>query len=242
MTSDMKKSQEFYAALFGWTYDVGDQETYGGYTTAFKDGKSVAGLMQSQEDGQGYPDMWSTYLRVDNIEQTMAAAKNAGAMPFMEPMDVPEQGKMAMIGDPGGAAVGMWEFGGHTGFQAHEVDGAAAWHELHSKDYAAAVDFYTNIFGLQASVMSDTPEFRYTNLVDGGKELAGIMDASGYLPAEVPSSWQIYFQTNDVDAAIALALTMGATIVNPAEDSPYGRIAGLTDCTGAMFKLVQPLG
>lgn len=240
MTSDISRSRDFYSALFGWHYEVGDQEKYGGYTMAFKDGKSVAGLMQSREDGEGYPDMWSTYLRVDDIDATMSAAKNAGAMPYMEPMDVPEQGKMAMLGDPSGASIGLWEFGGHTGFQAHEENGAASWHELHSKDYAAAVAFYRDVLGLQASVMSDTPEFRYTTLKDGDKELAGIMDASGYLSDEVPSHWQVYFQTDDVDAAIATALTLGATITNEPEDSPYGRVAGLTDCTGAMFKLVQP--
>lgn len=240
LTSDMNKSREFYTALFGWSYDVGDEEKYGGYTMAFKDGKSVAGLMQSREDGDGYPDMWTTYLRVDDIEASIGAARNAGAMVYMEPMDVPEQGKMAMLGDPSGASVGLWEFGGHTGFQLHEKNGAAAWHELHSKDYSAAVSFYRDVFGLTTSVMSDSPEFRYTNLMDGEQELAGIMDAAAFLPDEVPSSWQIYFQTDDVDASIATALTLGATIINPAEDSPYGRIAGLSDCTGAMFKLVQP--
>ena len=240
LTSDMKKSREFYTALFGWSYDVGDEEKYGGYTMAFKDGKSVAGLMQSREDGDGYPDMWTTYLRVDDIAATIGAAKSAGAMVYMEPMDVPEQGKMAMLGDPSGASIGLWEFGGHTGFQLHEENGAAAWHELHSKDYAAAVSFYRDVFGLDTSVMSDSPEFRYTNLVEGEKELAGIMDAAAFLPDEVPSNWQLYFQTDDVDAAIASALALGATIINPAEDSPYGKVAGLSDCTGAMFKLVQP--
>lgn len=240
MTSDVKKSREFYTALFGWSYETGDEEKYGGYTMAFKDGKSVAGLMLSGQNGEGNPDMWSTYLRVDDIAASMAAAKNAGAMAYMEPMDVPEQGSMAMLGDPSGATIGLWQFGGHTGFQAHEENGAAAWHELHSKDYQAAVSFYRDVFGVKASVMSDTDDFRYTNLVDGDKELAGIMDVSKWLPDEVPSSWQIYFQTDDVDATIAKALTLGATIINAAEDSSYGRIAGLTDCTGAMFKLVQP--
>ncbi|POH56861.1 VOC family protein [Arthrobacter glacialis] len=240
MTSDMSRSREFYTALFGWNYEVGDEEKYGGYTTAFKDGKSVAGLMQSQDGGQGYPDVWSTYLRVDDIAASVSAATNAGAISYLDPMDVPEQGKMAMLGDPSGASVGLWEFGGHTGFQAHEETGAAAWHELHSKDYPAAVSFYRDVFGLQTSVMSDTPEFRYTNLLDGEQELAGIMDAAAFLPDEVPSSWQVYFQTDDVDATVALALTLGGTVINAAEDSPYGRIAGLSDCTGAMFKLVQP--
>ncbi len=242
MTSDAKRSREFYTALFGWEYEVGDAEKYGGYTTAFKAGKSVAGLMQSHEDGGGYPDMWTTYLRVDNIDETIAAAKDAGAITYLDPMDVPEQGRMAMLGDPSGASIGLWEFGGHTGFQAHEENGAAAWHELHSKDYPAAVAFYQNVFGVETSVMSDTAEFRYTNLVDGEQPLAGVMDAAGFLPDEVPSSWLVYFQTDDVDATIAKALALGATIINAAEDSPFGRVAGLSDCTGAMFKLVQPLG
>ena len=240
LTSDVEKSKEFYTALFGWSYEVGDQDKYGGYAMAFKDGKSVAGLMPNPENGQGSPDMWTTYFRVENIAESMETAKNAGAIAYMDPMEVPAQGKMAMLGDPGGASIGMWEFGGHTGFSAHEESGAAAWHELHTKDYNAAVHFYTDVFGLKASVMSDTPEFRYTNLVDGDKERAGIMDASTFLPPEVPSSWHIYFQIDNVDSTIATALTLGATVINPAEDSPYGRIAGLTDCTGAMFKLVQP--
>lgn len=240
MTSDIKKSRDFYTALFGWSYEAGDAEKYGGYTTAFKDGKSVAGLMQNGPDSEGHPDMWSTYLRVDDIAASMESAKKAGAMAYMEPMDVPQQGSMAMLGDPSGATIGLWQFGGHTGFQAHEVNGAAAWHELHSKDYPAAVAFYRDAFGVQTSVMSDTDDFRYTNLTFGQKELAGIMDASKMLPDEVPSSWQVYFQTDDVDAAIATALTLGATIINAAEHSPYSRIAGLTDCTGAIFKLLQP--
>ena len=239
MTSNMARSQEFYTALFGWNYEAGDEEKYGGYVMAFKDGKSVAGLMQSQPDS-GYPDVWSTYLRVDDIAASIEAAKNAGRIVYLEPMDVPEQGKMAMLGDPSGASIGLWEFGGHTGFQAHEQNGAAAWHELHSKDYPAAVGFYRDVFGLEASVMADTPEFRYTNLRQDGRELAGILDAKPWLPDDAPSNWQVYFQTDDVDAAIAKALALGATIINEAEDSPYGRVAGLTDCTGAMFKLVQP--
>lgn len=241
MTSNMAKSQEFYTALFGWSYEAGDEEKYGGYTMAYKDGKSVAGLMQSQEDGQGYPDMWSTYLRVDDIDAAVASAKDAGAISYMDPMEVPEQGKMAMLGDPGGASIGLWEFGGHTGFQAHEENGASAWHELHSKDYPAAVGFYTGVFGLTPKAMGDSPEFRYTTLVDGEKELAGVMDAAGYLPDEVPSHWEVYFQVDDADASVAKALTLGATVINEAEDTPYGRLAGLTDCTGAMFKLIQPL-
>ncbi|MGA7204038.1 MAG: VOC family protein [Specibacter sp.] len=240
MTSDPAKAQEFYTALFGWTYEVGDAEKYGGYTMAFKDGQSVAGMMKSDQDDAGYPDMWSTYLRVDDIDATVAAATKAGAVTYMAPMDVPEQGKMAMLGDPGGASVGVWEFGGHTGFQAHAVTGAANWHELWSKNYPAAVKFYEDVFGWDTSVMADTPDFKYTTLGEGPAALAGIMDAANALPEQVPSNWQVYFQVEDTDAAVATALSLGATVIQPAEDTPFGRLAGLTDPTGAMFKIMQP--
>lgn len=240
MTSDPAKAREFYTALFGWSYEVGDQETYGGYIMAFKDGKSVAGLMQSSQDDAGYPDMWTTYLRVEDIDATVAAATAAGAVTYMPPMDVPEQGKMAMLGDPGGASVGVWEFGGHTGFQAHAVNGAANWHELWSKNYPAAVKFYEDVFGWNTSVMADTPDFKYTTLGKGQEALAGIMDAANELPEQVPSNWQVYFQVDDTDAAVATALSLGATVIQPAADTPFGRLAGLTDPTGAMFKIMQP--
>jgi predicted enzyme related to lactoylglutathione lyase len=240
MTSDTAKAREFYTALFGWTYETGDVEKYGGYTMAFKDGKSVAGLMQSNPDDGGYPDMWSTYLRVDDIDATVAAATASGGVTYMPPMDVPEQGKMAMLGDPSGASVGVWEFGGHTGFQAHAVSGAANWHELWTKDYPAALKFYQDVFGWKTSVMSDTPEFKYSTLGEGPGALAGVMDATNDLPEQVPSNWQVYFQVDDADAAVATALSLGATVIQPAEGTPFGRLAGLTDPTGAMFKIMQP--
>lgn len=240
MTSDPAKAKEFYTALFGWTYETGDVEKYGGYTMAFKDGKSVAGLMQSDQNDAGYPDMWSTYLRVEDIDATVAAATAAGGVTYLAPMDIPEQGKMAMLGDPGGASVGVWEFGGHTGFQAHAVSGAANWHELWTKDYPAALKFYQDVFGWKTSVMSDTPEFKYSTLGEGPDATAGIMDATGDLPEQAPSNWQVYFQVDDTDAAVATALSLGATVIQAAEDTPFGRLAGLTDPTGAMFKIMQP--
>ncbi|MDJ0355031.1 VOC family protein [Paenarthrobacter sp. PH39-S1] len=238
MTSDPDKAKDFYAQLFGWDYEVGDQETYGGYTTAFKDGRSVAGLMKN--DGQsGYPDVWTTYLRVEDINAAVEAVTAADGQIFMPPMVVPEQGSMGMIGDASGAAVGVWQFGGHTGFQAHGEPGAAVWHELHTRDYATAVKFYENVFGWETSVMSDTAEFRYTTLGAAEGAKAGILDASAFLPEGVPANWQVYFGVENTDAAIEKALSLGGQLIQPAENTPFGRLATLADPTGAMFKIDQ---
>ncbi|MFI8412640.1 hypothetical protein ACIGB6_09195 [Paeniglutamicibacter gangotriensis] len=57
-------------------------------------------------------------------------------------MEVPDQGKMAMFADASGATVGIWEFGGHTGYQLAAENGAPAWHELFTRDFEPAVKFY----------------------------------------------------------------------------------------------------
>ena len=101
MTSDIVKARQFYGELFGWECQAGDEEKYGGYTTARKNGKMVAGLMQKDAEQAGMPDMWSTYLRSDDAAATAAAVTANGGQVYMPPMDVPEQGYMAIFGDAG---------------------------------------------------------------------------------------------------------------------------------------------
>ncbi|MEW1812480.1 VOC family protein [Pseudarthrobacter phenanthrenivorans] len=239
MTMDPDGSREFYTQLFGWTYETGDEEKYGGYVMAFANGAPVAGMMKNDSQS-GYPDVWTTYLRVENIHQTADAVAAAGGQVFMPPMEVPDQGHMAMFGDAGGAAIGAWQFGGHTGFQIKGEHGTPYWHELHTRDYDASVAFYRDVFGWDTSIMSDTEEFRYTTLGNGGNARAGIMDASLYLPAEAPATWQVYFAVEDTDAAVESAASLGAHTIHPAEDTPFGRMATLADPTGAVFKVAQP--
>ena len=241
MTADVAAARRFYAELFGWDYETGDQEKYGGYVTARKNGKPVAGLMQKEPDQADMPDAWSTYLRVDDAAAAARAVEAHGGQVYVQPMDVPEQGHMAFFGDATGAAVGVWQPREMLGYELVGEPGAAAWHELHAKDYDAAVRFYQDVFGWETEVLSDTPEFRYTTMGSGMTAQAGIMDASGYLPAGVPSHWQVYFAVEDTDATIGRATAMGAVLQDGPSDTDFGRVAQLADPTGAVFRIIQPL-
>jgi uncharacterized protein len=242
MTSNTDTAKQFYGALFGWDFQTGDQEKYGGYITALKKGKMVAGVMQKDADQAALPDMWSTYLRTDDAAATAQAVTANGGQVFVAPMDVPEQGHMAIFGDASGASVGAWQPREMRGYELVAEDGTPAWHELHAKDYDAAVQFYQRVFGWDTDVMSDTREFRYTTLGAGPEAKAGILDASGSLPAGIPSTWQVYFAVSDADASLAKAVDMGGKVVDGPDDTPFGRIATLTDPTGAMFKIVADTG
>jgi hypothetical protein len=235
-TSDADGAKSFYGALFGWTATEPAPEM-GGYFTFEKDGKTVAGCMPN--DGEhGFPDAWSVHLMTDDAERTAAAVADHGGQVHMGPMAVGENGVTTMIGDPGGANLGVWQPGTQQGFELRNEVGTAAWFELLTREYDASVAFYRDALGWDARTMSDTEEFRYTTHGEGDGALAGIMDASGFLPEGSPAFWSIYFAVADADAALEQIVELGGEVLRPAEDTPYGRLADAADPTGTRLKVM----
>jgi predicted enzyme related to lactoylglutathione lyase len=237
-TSDPDAAQSFYGQLFGWKAETAGEE-YGGYINFSKDGVAVAGGMRN-DGSSGMPDAWSVYLATDDAQATADAAAAHGGQVLLAPMAVGELGTMLLLADAGHAAIGAWQPGLHKGFGILGEPGTPNWFELHTRDHAASVKFYETVFGWDAHAMSDSPEFRYTTLGEGETALAGIMDATSFLPEGVPANWQIYFGVENTDAALTQIVELGGAIVLPAEDTPFGRLAAASDPTGALFKLVTP--
>jgi predicted enzyme related to lactoylglutathione lyase len=235
-TSDPDKSCTFYEELFGWTSESAGDE-YGGYINFSKNGTRVAGAMRN-DGSSGQPDSWNIYLAVNDAKATVDTAQANGANVIVPAMDVGELGTMAVVTDPGGAAIGMWQPGQHKGFGIYDEPGTAGWFELHTREYPKSLDYYRKVFGWNIETASDSPELRYSVLQRGDEQLAGVMDASSFLPADSPARWDVYFKVADADATLAQINKRGGTTVQPAEDTPYGRLASATDPTGALFRLL----
>jgi predicted enzyme related to lactoylglutathione lyase len=235
LSTDTDASKAFYGGLFGWTFDSSGPE-FGGYITCSSDGHWVAGLMGRTPEMQS-PDVWGTYIATEDIDATVAKATAAGATVMAPPMKVGDFGSMALLFDPAGAVVGLWQADQHTGFQKYNEPGAVTWDELHSKNFAASTEFYTSVFGWGIEKTGDTDEFRYYQGQINGETVAGMMDSAGFLPEQVPSHWAVYFSVPDTDEALAKVVELGGSVIRPAEDTPFGRIADVADSTGAMFKL-----
>jgi predicted enzyme related to lactoylglutathione lyase len=237
-TSKPEVTRSFYCDLFGWTFEQGGEE-FGGYSTFFSDGIQVAGFMPNHGDAAA-PEMWSMYLAVEDAKATVDAVVEHGGQVFAPAMEVGDLGVMAVLADNGGAALGIWEPKEHKGFGVLGEPGTPGWFELHTREHEKVVKFYEDVFGWDVTRVADTDEFRYFTLGEGEDGLAGVMDATSFLPEGVPNHWSIYFAVADVDASVATATGLGATVTQAAEDTPYGRLVSLLDPVGAPFKLMGP--
>ena len=236
-TPDTDAAADLYGRLFGWTATEPD-EAFGGYRMFLRGDEPIAGLMRN--DGtMGGPNAWTVYLSTDDATKTVELARSAGAEVVAGPMQVGDLGHMAVLVDPAGAAVGAWQPLSFTGLAVKPEDGSPVWFETLSQDYEKSVAFYTGVFGWEATEMSNTPEFRYTTLGQDDDARAGIMDASDFLHGQ-PSRWQFYVQVPDTDATVEQAVASGAALVQPADDTPYGRIAVLADPAGVQFNVMGP--
>ena len=235
-TSDPDRTRAFYHELFGWTSEDAGPD-YGGYINFSKDSVMIAGCMSSQGQEGGPSDVWNVYLASDDATKTVETASANGAQVIVPPMDVMDLGTMAFVIDPGGAGIGVWQPKQHRGFGLIAEPGTPGWFELHTRDYEASVRFYRDVFRWDTHVESDVPEFRYTTMNVGDEQFAGVMDASAFLPEGVPASWSIYFAVENTDAALARTRELGGSVVQEAEDTPYGRLAQAADPNGTLFKL-----
>jgi predicted enzyme related to lactoylglutathione lyase len=234
-TPDTDSAKAFFGGLFGWTATDGGAEL-GGYITFERDGEPIAGCMRNEGGGTS---AWTVYLESNDAAATVEMAKANGGQVIVEAMQVGDVGHMAVVTDPSGAVVGIWQPASMQGFAARNQDGAPTWFEVLSNDYDAAVLFYEIVFGWTTHTMSDTPELRYTTLGRDENALAGIMDATEMLAGR-PSYWNFYLQGPDTDAAVATAGELGGGVVMEPTETPYGRLATIADPSGIPFMVMGP--
>jgi uncharacterized protein len=134
-SSEVERAQDFYGAVFGWTFEYAGPE-YGGYINAAKDGRPVAGLMANRPEF-ATPDNWATYFHTADINATVSAVTAAGGASCMGPMEVPAKGYMSLATDPSSASFGLWQPLEHHGFEVIGQAGTPVWHQLTTRDYRA---------------------------------------------------------------------------------------------------------
>ena len=227
---DLELGRRFYGHLLGWEWEVGPEQT-GFYSEALAGGRRAAALNGYVPDGA--EPRWLTFLAAADVRARTEAALAAGARVLAGPMDVMDFGAMAVLADPTGARFALWQAGTSTGAQVVDEHGALAWTEQTSADPAAARTFYTTVFGYGLDDISG-PGFDYTTLLLDGRPVGGIGDGD--------PEWAVYLRVDDADAVVAAAPRLGGAVHVAPQDTPYGRIAGITGPFGERFWVMAATG
>jgi predicted enzyme related to lactoylglutathione lyase len=236
MVDDVDAAREFYGQVFGWDFQDGPPEA-GGYLIAQLQDRPVAGV-GPKPPGAPFPSVWSTYLAVDDLDETISKVEDNAGRVMMGPMDVMEEGRMAIATDPAGAVVGMWQPKNHIGARLVNEPNALIWNECMTRDYAAAKSFYASVFGYSFEEVGDD-SFSYAMFRVGDNVAGGIGELPAEAPADTPPHWMAYFAVTDPDQTVAKATDLGAKVLQEPHDTPYGRMALLQGPQEELFSVIS---
>jgi predicted enzyme related to lactoylglutathione lyase len=231
-TTDPAAAAAFYAAVLGWEIGPPGGPETGDYHRGLVGGKAVAGIYR----GQRPVPAWNSYVSVPDAEAAVTRAQELGAHIDVGPLDVLDLGRTAMLRDPQGAAVALWEPGTMAGAELVNDPGALTLNQLNTHDPAASQAFYEALFGWDFERVEEAP-IPFWGIRNAGALNGGMMGLPADNPA--PPHWLPYFTVYDVDAADASIVDAGGTVVVPVMPAGEGRFLVAMDPQTAAFAVFE---
>jgi predicted enzyme related to lactoylglutathione lyase len=237
LTRDVPAAIAFYSDVVGWkTQPFGDD-----YVMWVGSQGPLGGVMKLAGEAAktGAPPQWMAHVQVEDFGGKVALVRKLGGKIWKEPTEIPTVGRFAVIADPQGAVLSIFEPAAPMTLHDPAKDGEFCWNELLTSDGAAGLAFHSQLFGWKVLDELDMGAMgKYRIFGVGDRRLGGVMKLPAGAP--MPPTWIYYAATSDLDAAIARATRKGAKVTNgPMEVPGGGRIAQLQDPQGAAFALHQ---
>jgi predicted enzyme related to lactoylglutathione lyase len=235
MTTDVAAASGFYTKTLGW----GTQAWPGPipYTLWTNGNAPVGGLMELPEEARagGAPPHWMAYIGTPDVDGTVDRAKTLNARVLVEPQDIPNVGRFAVLADPQGAVFAVYKPANEPRPEADPAVGEMSWHELATTDTQAAFRFYQNLFGWENQQEMDMgPLGVYLIYGRAGRMYGGIYNKPPDMPA--PPHFLLYVRVDDVNASLPRITENGGQILNGPMEVPGGDlIAQCLDPQGAAF-------
>lgn len=148
-TTDQAAAADFYRQIFGWSakdMPIGPEEVY----TMFQlEGREAAAVYKLRPDqlSRGVPPHWNLYVAVESADATAARAGQLGGKLLAPPFDVFEAGRSAVLQDPTGATISLWQPNKNRGTGITASHGTLCWADLSTPDQVRAGEFYSGLFG-----------------------------------------------------------------------------------------------
>jgi hypothetical protein len=231
-TSDRDRAKAFYAKLFGWSA----REDQPDYTIFQLEGKPVAAAYTASP---AEPVRWIIYFSVADATLAADAVERLGGTVRKGPFAHADAGRMVIAADPRGAEFVLWEAGTVTGVERIQEPNTVLWVELATRDIARAAAFYSALLGWTTKEHPGAPG-AYQIFSAGGRDWGGLLEMDAEW-GDRPPFWSFYVWSPDTDAHTEQAKELGSRIFVPPFDAPgVGRLAMLSDPTGARFSLLTP--
>lgn len=245
---DPEAATQFYGPLLGWTFDdpiAMPDGLIGEYRTARSGGRLVAGVGQAPA---GFPSaVWTTYVAVDDINETAGRADAAGGSRIVGPTSHGEHGRVAVLTDPTGVAFGIWQASARHGAERVNEPGTWTMSSLHTAARDASEAFYGQLFGWTLEPVSGAPMalWRLDGHVGGEADQPMPRDVVAVLaPIDdgdpTPPHWSVALTVSDVDATSRHAYELGGTVLLVPTDSPGFRSAVIADPQGGVVAVTAP--
>ena len=229
---DLDRATAFYGSLFDWEFETAPAAT-GHYTTCLLRGRRVAAIAPDP-DPDDTRRRWNVYLATADCDATARRVTDAGGTLVQGPMDIMDQGRVALADDPVGARFGLWQGRAHVGAEVVNEPGSLVRNDLVTPTPEPARAFYAAVFGFTLDRNEDLPDFDFTFLRrPDGHEIGGVMG----VPGAPRSAWSTTFEVADADAVVERATAGGGSADAP-QDFVYGRMATITDPFGAEFSVI----
>lgn len=246
---DPRAALRFYGSLMGWDFDgpgamLASDEGYFVARVGEHDVAGVGGLPHGVPSDQC---AWNTYVRVAGADAAAAAATSAGGRVLVAPCDAPPAGRFAVVADPTGAVVSVWEARERQGAQLINAPRCWSMSALNTSDPATAVAFYGEVFGWRAQRMGEGDAaptlFRLPGYVGGEPQQPVPRDvvAVMFTLPDVHAHWSVDFWVSDANKVSAQAWELGGKVITPPADNAGFRSAVIADPCGAVFSVSQLL-
>ena len=237
-TPDLLASRRFYSELFTWEMVDSTDELAGVYVEFQYEGHPVAGMgkMSSELRKLGTPAVWSSYISVDDVDATVEEAEALGASIEMPPMQVMAAGRMAILSDPVGARISLWQAGEHIGATQVNHPNSLCWNELATSNIDASIRFYRDLFDWQFR-RSEDPDSVYYEILNEERENGGLIEMTEDWGA-APPQWTPYISVFDCDETVEKAIKLGADVDMDPVDIDPGRFCVITDPLGAALTVI----
>lgn len=233
-SDDPARAQAFYEPLFGW--QVKPMPMDGEPYRMIQSGETGIGGLVTGSTGERA--RWRSFVSVQDVDASYAAALSAGARGVTDPSDYPPVGRGATILDPTGAELSLWRSNHADRADAERVPtGEWYWNELWTGDAKAAVAFYEQVLGYTHDEMNMGEHGSYYVLKSQDRARGGVFQSPD---ARTPPIWMPYVHVPDCDATATGAEKQGATVFMPPTDvAGVGRIAAMFDPQGAAIAFIK---